>query len=109
MLRDDGGWEVSSILQQEGYKRGGNPIYVVVSVPLLMPASVLSDFAATTSTTFESPLQGSCELQAYLALGKLLPRQRTEESLTDWERVGLYRHPGEGLAGKRGDPGGRER
>lgn len=101
---------MSSILQQEGYKRGGNPIYVVVSMPLLLvPTSVLSDFAATASTTFESPLQGSCELQAYLALGKLLPRQRTEESLTDWESVGLYRHPGEGLAGKRGDPRGRER
>ena len=85
------GWEVYSVLQQEGDRKGGSPIGVVVSVPppsFLMPASVLSDITAAANTTSKSPLQGSCNLQGCLALGRLLHRRRTEESLARWERSG---------------------
>lgn len=70
---------------------------------------ILTSIAATANATFKSPLQGCFNLQHHLAFGKLLCRERTEESLTEWKRVGLCRHLGGARAGKRGDLGDSKR
>lgn len=66
------------MLQQQRYRKGGDPIYVRVSIP--RPPPTCQPLCFLTSLPLPAPhlkvvLQGCCNLQGYLALGKLLPTE----------------------------------
>lgn len=100
------------MLQQQRYRKGGDPIYVRVSIPRPpphMPASVLSDFTATASTTFKSGVAGLLQPTRLSGLGEIATHRKQKKALQTgrgWASMGTLE---KGRAGKRGDPGGRER
>lgn len=74
-----------------------------------MPASVLSDFTATASTTFKSGVAGLLQPTRLSGLGEIATHRKQKKALQTgrgWASMGTLE---KGRAGKRGDPGGRER